>query len=278
MKNVLCPVDLSDVSRHALAYATAFSVAHGSRLRVLYVVDAFPGGRTESDARGDLEAFLGGHKGAGHSIEAVVVTGDPKKEILHAATSELTDYIVMGTHGRGGFERFVIGSVTEHVLRKSKCPVLAVPPGDRKAAADGLFRTVVCAVDFAPASVKALDHAEWLTASGGRWVLVHSISWPFGEGPGLPPEITALRATMEADAKDRMRALICDRRKDIQIDLRVDVGKPYAHILRAAEDVSADVIVGGLHSHATSDLALLGSTTRRVLHEAPCPVLTVGEF
>ena len=72
----------------------------------------------------------------------------------------------MGTHGRRGFERFVLGSVTERVLRRSPCPVLAVPPAGRGAAAT--FRTVVCAVDFGPASMRAVAYARRLIAPGGR--------------------------------------------------------------------------------------------------------------
>jgi nucleotide-binding universal stress UspA family protein len=255
-------------------HALALSRAMGGTLGVLHVADTFPGGRTESDARSEVDEFLA-EAGAG-GIQTRVVSGDPKDEIVRAAAESPTDYVVMGTHGRGGFERFVLGSVTEHVLRKAPCPVLAVPPGDRHAAPDGTFPSVVCAVDFSDASRRALDHAERLVAPGGRLLLVHAITWPYGAKPGLPPQIELLRQSLESDAADQLRTLSEGRRADLRIGSHVGSDKAYADILRHARAVSADLIVMGLHSHGTSDLALLGSTTRRVLHDAPCPVLTVG--
>lgn len=277
MKNVLSPVDLSEVSRHALEHAAALTRALGGRLRVLYVADAFPGGRTIADARADLDAFLATAKLPAGSADATVVIGEPKQEILRAAASSPTDCIVMGTHGRGGFERFVVGSVTEHVMRKSACPVLAVPPGDRQSPPDGTFRRIVCAIDFAPASLRAFEHARALVAAGGTLTLAHAVAWPFGTGPGaMPPEIEALRASLVSDAQSQLERLAAGTRAGVAIEHRVTTGTPYADILAHARRATADLIVTGRHSQATGDLALLGSTTRRVLHDAPCPVLTVG--
>jgi nucleotide-binding universal stress UspA family protein len=279
MKRLLAPVDLSDVSRHALVYAAALARAQGGRVRVLYVADAFPGGRTAEDAKADLDRFLAGAGIAPGAVDAASVAGDPKQEILAAAAALPADGIVMGTHGRGGFERFVIGSVTEHVLRKARCPVLAVPPGDHHATSDGTFRTIVCGVDFSASSLRALDYAESLAAPDARLHLVHSIEWPFGSGPGaLPPEIEALRASLISDATDQVKRAVAGRRADLRFEPHVSAGTAYEEILRHARELSADLVVLGLHSHATSELALLGSTSRRVLHDAPAPVLIASDW
>jgi nucleotide-binding universal stress UspA family protein len=279
MKRLLSPTDLSEVSRHALVHAAALARVHGSRLRVLYVADAFPGGRTVADAKADLDRFLAGAALPAADVDAVVVTGDPKQEILAASAASETDCIVMGTHGRGGFERFVIGSVTEHVLRKARVPVLAVPPGDHRPAPDGTFRTVVCGLDLGASSPRALAYASQWAAANAQLHLVHSITWPFGSGPGaLPPEIEALRASLVADATEQIRKASAGVRAGLRVEAYVSADTPYEGILRRARETSADLIVVGLHSHATGDLALLGSTTRRVLHDAPCPVLTVSDW
>ena len=65
---------------------------------------------------------------AGVSVETLVESGYPVQHILARAAALPADLVVMGTHGRGGFERLVLGSVTEKVLRKAPCPVMAVPP------------------------------------------------------------------------------------------------------------------------------------------------------
>jgi nucleotide-binding universal stress UspA family protein len=140
------------------------------------------------------------------------------------------------------------------------------------------FSTIVCAVDFAAASMRGLDYARRLASGGGRIELVHTVEWPFGSGDApMPPEIEALRASLEREALAHLRRFTgTTQRPDLTLDAFVATGKPYAHILQRARGLSADLIVLGLHSHATSDLALLGSTARRVLQQAPCPVLTVG--
>jgi hypothetical protein len=70
---------------------------------------------------------------------------------LARATALPADLLVLGTHGRSGFERWVLGSVTEKVLRTALCPVLTVPK-DSGDAAPVLFRRVVCAIDFSECS------------------------------------------------------------------------------------------------------------------------------
>jgi nucleotide-binding universal stress UspA family protein len=208
-------------------------------------------------------------------VQGALAVGDPRAQILRAAAEAPTDCIVMGTHGRRGFERFVLGSVTEHVLRKAACPVLAVPPLPDERRPAGIFPSVLCAIDFAAASLHALDLARSLVAPRGRLVLIHSIQWPFRLGPSPKPrEMEPLRARLEGDAEERLERVTVDQRDSVTIERHVAAGKPHAEILRCARDAGAALIVAGLHSHAVNDIALLGSTTRRVLHDAPCPVLT----
>jgi nucleotide-binding universal stress UspA family protein len=93
----------------------------------------------------------------------------------------------------------------------------------------------------------------------------------------MPPPIDALRRSLERDAAARLhRAAKRVDRAGLRIDEDVTADKPHAHILQCARQHAADLIVMGLHSHASNELALLGSTTNRVIREAPCPVLTVS--
>ena len=110
-------------------------------------------------------------------------------------------------------------------------------------------------------------------------ILIHAISWPFGEGVGaMPPAIDALRAALERDAQVQLRRIAdAARAAGLVVEESVGAGKPSAHILRRARRASADLIVMGLHGRAARSLALLGSTTRHVLHDAPCPILAVRD-
>lgn len=281
IRNILCPVDLSDISRAALEYAVGLARALEARLQALQVLELVEPGRDNELRRrclDEFERFVQPLR-MGVPVETVLTEGNAAGEILRAAEASRADLIVMGTHGRSGFERFVLGSVTERVLRQARCPVLAVPPGGGRKGGYAAFRTIVCAVDFAPASLRGIEYARRLAAAGGRLELVHAVEGPFGVGDApMPPEIDALRRSLEQEALGRLRRFTASsQRPDIVLHASVTTGKPYAHILRQARETSADLIVVGLHSHATSDLALLGSTARRVLHDAPCPVLTVSE-
>jgi nucleotide-binding universal stress UspA family protein len=292
-KHILCPVDLSSISRRAFEYAVALARTFDGRVKVLEVVDTAlppmpPGPWPRFELTAELRlayseelkkfAVFAREQAAEAEVEIAVADGAVVPRILEAAGSMPADVIVMGTHGRSGFDRFVVGSVAEKVLRKAPCPVLAVPPGCRDPRPGAPFSTVICAIDFAPASIGGLEYARLLTAPGGRLILAHSVGWPFGQHTEeMPPPMDALRRSLETDAAARLRRVSTHvDRTGLRVEEDVAADKPYAHILRCAREQSADLIVMGLHSHASSELALLGSTTHHVVREAPCPVLTVS--
>lgn len=281
--NVLCPIDLSEVSRLALRYAVAVARAHDARLRVLQVVESglppMANGpalfELSADARASLDEelnwFVAPVLHADVPTEVHLREGKVVATILDEAATLTAPLIVIGTHGRGGFERFALGSVAEKVLRKASCPVLAVPP--HATPADG-FRRVLVATDFSAPSERALSFAELVAVpSSANLFLVHVLEWPFGDTSG-PDPVTALRQSLEAEAADRLTALAaaCRARLAERVVLR---GKPSREIVEFARARQIDLIVLGVSGRGAVNLALLGSTARQVLHDAPCPVLTV---
>jgi nucleotide-binding universal stress UspA family protein len=292
IKNILCPVDLSDISRRALAYAAALSRSHDARLRVLEVVDASmpsmpPGpwqgcGLTDEVRQAcldELNQFIEPCRTAGVSVEIHVTEGNPAVEIVADADAIPADLLVMGTHGRGGFERVVLGSVTEKALQRARCPVLAVPPGDHHVPHREPFGVVVCALDCSRPSKGAVEYARALTlTAGGTLILFHAVEWPFGDGRRgqLPPEIEELRRTLQSEAARHLHeAAPPDTPAGLTVQEIVAVGSPYREILQCARERSADLIVMGVHGRGVVDVALMGSTTHHVLRESACPVLTV---
>jgi nucleotide-binding universal stress UspA family protein len=204
------------------------------------------------------------------TVRPVVLEGGVVAEILARARGWPADLVVMGTHGRGGFERLVLGSVTEKVLRKAPCPVLTVPSPSQALAPSGsvLFRRIVCPVDFSPASVAALRHG-----------LLHVREWlaegePEGRLAGF--DVPGLRRRLEADALERLRDLVPREARDwCQPREEVVGGRPWTEILRVADDRSADLVVMGVRGRNPVDLALFGSTANHVVRGARCPVLVV---
>lgn len=186
----------------------------------------------------------------------------------------------MGTHGLSGFERLLLGSVTEKVLRKAPCPVLTVPRLATAGAAPSVtFKTIVCAVDFSEASRRALDYALSLAQeAGGRLLLLHAL-----EGFPEPPSLTAhfdvpeVRRAMTKDAQEQLETLVPENaRAWCEVEAMVGHGKAYREVLRGAAERHADLIVLGVHGRGAVDLTLFGLTTQHVVRAATCPVLTVG--
>src|SRR5262245_12658362 len=142
MRNVLVPVDFSDVSEAALAYARHLAALFGARLHVMHVTEndflrpMAPDPHVHAEAlERQLSAKLTDHDRQVLQAVAVMRKSDaPAGEIVKYAVSEDIDLIVMGTHGRKGVAHFFIGSVAEHVVRSAPCPVLTMRPQRERAA------------------------------------------------------------------------------------------------------------------------------------------------
>lgn len=135
--NILFPTDGSAGADAALDHAIDHGKRYDATLHVLYVVeneppvaDAEPATVLESlEEEGEqiMQAARSRAKGAGvESIRGAVVNGTPHEQILEYTDAKDIDLIVMGTHGRGGVERYLLGSVAENVVRTADCPVLTV--------------------------------------------------------------------------------------------------------------------------------------------------------
>jgi nucleotide-binding universal stress UspA family protein len=141
VKKILCATDFSSCAEHAVDHAVRLARALGAELVLLHVaVEAplFREGLAGSDevrrvfaaqrewARATLEQRAAACRSAGVPTLALVVSGVPAQAILAAADTEAADLIVLGTHGRGGFARWLLGSVADRVVRSARCPVLTV--------------------------------------------------------------------------------------------------------------------------------------------------------
>ena len=155
INSILVAFDFSDTSMNALTYGRNLARAFGARLHVLHVADVIatsaaqfypdgpgdPEGRASHLAMHHLQTVLAGD-GADDARPAVLVGPDPALRIVTYAKDTHADLIVIGTHGRTGVSRFLMGSVAEHVVRAAPCPVLVVRPSEHEfvvpdAVADG---------------------------------------------------------------------------------------------------------------------------------------------
>jgi nucleotide-binding universal stress UspA family protein len=296
VKRILCPVDFSEFSRAALHRAVTMARADGAALTVLHVnppaasTVAVPFGlegpsavqpaRTNpTETLEHLNAFVG--QQAADVCPQLQVTDAPAvhREILAQADRVRADLIVIGTHGRSGFDRLLLGSVSERVLRSARVPVLTVPAAADAVQAPVPFSRILCAVDFSESSRLVLAHATALARSGGgRVTLVHVVELlPVAYEPMITPPFDAaqFRAAAEKAAEAHLQALVPVAARDTCRTYVTSAARAYEGILDTAADRQADVIVLGVYGRHMLDRLLFGSTTERVLRRATCPVLTV---
>lgn len=141
LSKVLCPVDFSEYSKHALTYAVALATQFRSQLTLVHVVEPIhlpldiamgaPGILRYEDgvverAREQLENLLDAPTKAELSVDTRVLEGVAFVEIVRLAREEETDLIVLATHGVSGIAHLLLGSTAEKVVRKASCPVLTV--------------------------------------------------------------------------------------------------------------------------------------------------------
>ena len=135
-EKILFPTDLSPASEQALSWATSLARDTGATILIVHVEEppmAYGGGEMyigfdEEGTRSELRKELVQIVPADHNVsfEHMLLVGEPAHAIVEAAEKENVDLIVMGTHGRTGLTRLLMGSVAEAVVRRAKCPVLTV--------------------------------------------------------------------------------------------------------------------------------------------------------
>jgi nucleotide-binding universal stress UspA family protein len=295
---ILCPTDFSEASDHAVDLAVTIASLYKARVAAVHVVDVgvfvpefglATGGPIDeaglSALRATTEAGLSAAVRSGVGVEVFVDVGSPAARILDRAAVLPADLIVMGTHGKGGFQHLVLGSVTERVLRKATCPVLTVPP--RAQATSRLpFRRLLCAIDFSEPSMAALKFAVSLAEEfDAKLTMLHVLEWPWEEPPSprledLPVEqgeaLAEFRRYREKMALMRLETLVATAKRLSQPPAtRLSSGKPYVQILDVANSEDSDVIVIGVHGRNPFDMMLFGSTTNQLVRRATCPVLTL---
>jgi universal stress protein A len=141
-KKILFPTDFSPASQEALKWATSLARESGATLLIVHVEEppmAYGGGElylgVDETNRQELRKALAQVVPTDPNVpyEHKLLIGDPATSIVDLAESEGVDFIVLGSHGRTGLTRLLMGSVAEAVVRRAKCPVLTVKQPDKSA-------------------------------------------------------------------------------------------------------------------------------------------------
>jgi nucleotide-binding universal stress UspA family protein len=210
------------------------------------------------------------------TIEAHVVDGDPREEIVRAAEEWPADLVVLGARGLTSVARFLLGSVSLAVARHAHCPVLVVKGSARP------IRRMVVAVDGSEQAALAAACVRRLAVAGARVTLVGVVELPRllsavspveSASPAVIEAIVAEQTTALQDALSRARATLGD--SVATVEQRLASGYPAEEILRAATEDDSDLVVVGARGLGLLKRLLLGSVSEAVLRHADRPVLIV---
>lgn len=289
LRHILVARDFSPSSEQALAWGIELARRTGATLHLLYaeVLHADPFGQRQAEAAEEARRRLGqdadgqpleeAHEMAGLPVRhAVVREIAAAPAIVRYAEEHDIDLVVMGTHGRRGVSRMLLGSVAAEVVRASPCSVLTV----REGAGAGRIGAVLAPVDFSELSKRALRRARELAELlEARLDVLHVV--------GLTPYPSFYDADVVSlydmpprfaeEAERHLRAFYEEAGgpEPPEVAFAVMAGQAFRQVARFAERHGSGLIVMGTRGLTGLQHFLIGSTAERTLALAPCPVLVV---
>ncbi len=277
--------DESESSKAALKEASLRVKSHDGKLYLVHAVyfdqEEFvilpsqmekrfeAGARVCLQAKNELQSQLG----LNGSVESFVCEGEPPDVLIDIAQSKKADLIALGTYGRKGLKRLLMGSVTSEVILNAPCDVLVVKrPCSR---CTGNYTSILLPFDGSAFSRKALIRtAELSKTDGARVTILYVI-------PRYEEMVEFFRTDSIRNSLSQEAGKVVGEAKKIAsemgIAVQAEVREGYAadEIIKAAEKRESDLIVMGTYGWKGMSKAIMGSTTNRVIAHANCPILVV---
>jgi nucleotide-binding universal stress UspA family protein len=293
-KNVLVATDFSDASTHALHSAAAIAEENDAELFVLHVAPPEPHLAVPLDplpeefddvyltAKHRLNKLSAAESLAHLRHQEIIERGQIGGVVADVIRKKEIDLLVVGTHGRTGFAKVVLGSVAEELFRSASCPVLTVGPA---AGPNRKIQRVLFATDFAPSSLHALPYALGLAnKDGGELFLLHLVSpIPVNYvGPGWFPDdgFMEREQILKKEALKKLESLV-PRQSDVKCRIECLVSLHFAAegIIQAVKNHNVDLVVMGIRDSAVTASRLAAhlpwATAYEVVCTVACPVLTI---
>ena len=296
-KVVLVAYDFTEMSQKPLLHGAVIARHYGAKLYVVHVVSSIgyeiagietlrmATEKAQIEVQQLRDALLKKGTLADVLHEFIVCEGDVWKQLEGIIRQKLVDAVVVGTHGRGGLGRLLLGSVAEQIFRQAECPVLTVGPAahsesliDRKQPA----RPFLLATDFGAASLAALPYAaSFANHFGAKLVVLHVLpAAPISEGFhwSKTGDLRQMREESKGESQKLFDELIRPNvPPESKVEFEVKFGIASEQILQACHELKADLIVLGMHhvaypeaaSHTPWELAYT------IVGSANCSVLTV---
>jgi nucleotide-binding universal stress UspA family protein len=289
---ILVPTDFSDTARCALAHAINLARKFDGEIHLLHVAEiptpAIPDlpldiiDIVEEKGIADLDELVNSFDMDLPEITRVVRAGIPSKPpadvILEYAKDLDADVLVIGTHGRRGARRFLLGSVTEEVVRRAMCPVLTIRK-QKKAYLMPSVQRILVPVDFSDASKKLVDLAAELAQKlHARITLMHVVDIEFYPYYGLTEDpVRLIERNMIDVSMNKLNEMVESLRdRGVKANWETDTGHTVRVINEYAERNEIDLILVGTHGRSGFDRLMLGSIAEKILRSAFCPVMIMN--
>ena len=279
---ILVPLDPSQGLASSLPFAASLAKGLGARLTLLTVV--FPTGRGQetTQAQAFLQGQLDSLVDSGVEADSVVDSGRPGRQIIARAQGDGFGLIIMGTRGRSGLRRGLLGSVTDQVVRSSPVPVLVLSPlaVERCAQAEHQLQTVVVPLDGSPMAEAVLPHAEGLAQALSmevrllRVVSTGPLAYYGGEGAAVDTFPLDQELQEEAAAYlNHVAAALTSR--GLAANCTVTGGSTAMAIVDQVKDMRRCLVAICTHGRAGLGRLLIGSVADTLIRHAGMPVLVV---
>ncbi len=295
IKNILCATDFSDFSNRTIPYGVALAKEFNAKLYICHVIDfssiAIYGefqlnpvdqqNRIKQQAAEQLNELIGKQP---VKWEPLISAGHIADELSRLVEEKQIDLVIAATRGRSGLKRLILGSVTERLMRVLACPLLVVQSPEHEFVnpinQEIRLKKILVGCDFSPDSDLAFQHALSLAQEFEASLhLVHVIEPSVYKDLSKPDN--TIGEEIQQGLHDRLTEKLIgmvpeEARNWCTPTTRILEGQPYEELGRYAKTEDMDMIVLGVRGHGLVKTLFLGSTTDRVVRQAPCPVLSVS--
>jgi len=320
-KRIMCAIDFSEFTREILDYSIAFCKTFHAKLFLVHIVDDANASLIYSEVVIAKERLIEEHTSNARNLlldlisgvkvetEIVISFGDPADEISKLALREKIDVVISATHGQSGIKRFLIGSVTEKLIKTLHCPVLVLRTENKErlpADIDNLkLKKIMVGCDFSPDSKHAFDYGLSLAQEfQADLYLVHVIKptehielkasdyikvFPGDYVQWVTTDYYEMQQKVTEENREKIEKLRSNLTKQLLYMLPEESqawctphtillsGEPYKELVSFAKGQEVDIIVLGIRGHTLWEKLMVGSTTDRVIRHTHCPVLAVRQ-
>jgi len=280
---ILAAVDRSPLAVRVIKNAIDLAKATGSELDFLFVKVPY-GEPYDKPVDVHRHLFIGEQVEDQHANNLIITQSAIEADevapgIVDYANQNDCDFIVMGSHGRRGFRKLMLGSVALEVMRSAQCPVFTVGGKDETDPGHNPMSQILVPFDFSEYSLTALDYAarlaEKLNANLDVLHVVEDTFYPAFYGPFMH-SIYESTPNIEKLVEEKMHRCVEDTGFDMRrVTLSVRPGHPGSEIAHYSEDNAMDIIIMATHGLSGMQHLFMGSVTERTAQLAKCPVLTL---